>query len=196
MISAIIGTPFKILPGEIHIKTHGGVIYRVLYPVSEYSKLKKIEEVLLYTVFRIKDDKATLFGFLDQKEKELFEKMISISGVGGKTALSFMSAFSFDELSEAINNGDTVKLTSIPGVGKKTAQLIILKLTGKLDFKLVDVDDELVVLKEDLISALENLGYSKKNVKKIVNENIKNEDKSKSFEEAFRLILKRVQKTV
>jgi len=196
MIAAIVGKPLAVYPGEIHLQTAGGVVYRILVPVSAFTELKRQQRVLLHTVFRVKDDKATIFGFLDSQEKELFERMISISGVGGKTALSFVSAFTFEELTAAINQGDTPKLTSIPGVGKKTAQLIVLKLTGKLDFKPGVVDNELQVLKDDLVSALENLGFPKKSVKKTVQEVVDREGPFDSFEAAFKKILKRVQRRV
>lgn len=192
MISALRGKIFEIFPGVVHLETATGVIYEVLYPVSEYVHMRGEENLLLYTSLKIKDDKAVLFGFLDKKKKELFQKMVGISGVGGKTALSFISAFSIDELCQAINDGDAVKLSSIPGVGKKTAQLIILKLTGKLEF--FDDQDKTGPsrLKEDLISALENLGYPKKGLEKVINAVVTDEDLS--FEVAFRLVMKKIQK--
>jgi Holliday junction DNA helicase RuvA len=192
MISALKGKVFGLTPGEVHLETSNGVIYEILCPVSEYILMKQKQEVLLYTVLKMKDDKAVLFGFLEKKKKHLFEKMIGISGVGGRTALSFISAFSFEELSLAISQADMVKLSSIPGVGKKTAQLIILKLTGKL--KIESDKEELGVskLKEELISALENLGYPRKGLEKIVDESIA--DENMSFEEAFRAVMKKAQK--
>lgn len=194
MITAVIGTPLAVYPGEVHLQTSGGLVYRILVPVSAFSELKNREKVMLYTVLRMKEDRATVFGFLDPQERELFERMISISGVGGKTALSFISAFSLEELTGAINQGDTAKLTSIPGVGKKTAQLIVLKLTGKLDLKTGVIDNELLVLKEDLVSALENLGFSRKNANKTVNTVIDGEGPFDTFEDAFRRVLKQMQR--
>ena len=94
MISAIKGRVFAITPGDVHIETTSGAIYHVLIPVSNYSKLKDKKEVLLYTVLRVKDDQMILYGFLTVKEKVFFQKFISVTGIGGKTALSLISAFS------------------------------------------------------------------------------------------------------
>ena len=123
------------------------------------------QEVLLHTVMRQKDEEFFLYGFLTRKEKYFFQKMISISGIGGKTALSFISAFSTDEFTRAVNGADVVKLSSVPGIGKKTAQRIVLELTGKLEFAEAEIDDTGARLKEDLISGLVNLGYPPKGAK-------------------------------
>ena len=125
--------------------------------------------------------------------KFFFEKLVSISGVGGKTALSLISAFSIGELVDAINGGDIIKISSIPGIGKKTAQRIILELTGKLELE-VDQKDEYVKLKEDLISGLVNLGYSKKSVREFVNNTLKENPERESFEDLFKMLLKKISK--
>jgi Holliday junction DNA helicase RuvA len=134
-----------------------------------------------------------LYGFSNRKERILFEKLIAISGVGGKTALSFISAFSTDELVEAVNNGDTVKISSIPGIGKKTAQRIILELTGKLELEDNQVSER-VQLKDDLISGLVNLGYPVKSITNLVSSAIKEHPEIDSFEEWFKLLLKKISK--
>jgi len=193
MISAIKGRVFDISPGLVQVETSSGLIYQVLIPVSIYTDVKNREEVLLHTVLRVKDDQMILYGFLTVTEKAFFKKFISISGVGGKTALSLISAFSGKELVEAINNGDTAKISSIPGIGKKTAQRIILELTGKLELEEEQVE-ETVQLREDLISGLVNLGYPAKSVKEIVNSTLKENPGSTSFEELFKLILKKISK--
>ena len=190
MISALKGKISRIDPGEVHIETKGGVIYQVWTPISLFSEIKDKEDIFLYTVLKMKDDQATLYGFTKKKERALFNKLVSISGVGGKTALSFISAFSLDELINAINNNDSVKLSTIPGVGKKTAQLIILKLTGKLNF-FEEFNNETAKLKQDLISAMVNLGYSSRNVKNAVNEIVQNNKENNSFEILFKKLLKR-----
>jgi Holliday junction DNA helicase RuvA len=193
MISAIKGRVFSITPGEVHIETNSGAIYHVLIPVSNYSKLKNTKEVLLYTVLRVKEDQMILYGFLTVKEKTFFQKFISVSGIGGKTALSLISAFSGNELVEAINNGDIGKISSIPGIGKKTAQRVVLELTGKLELEEEQVEES-VQLREDLISGLVNLGYPAKGVKEVVNKTLKEHDDIDSFEELFKLALKKISK--
>ena len=193
MISAIKGTIFAISPGEAHIDTGSGFIVKVLYPVSGYSKIKNEEKVLLHTVLKIKDEEVKLYGFSTIKEKTSFEKLLSVSGVGGKTALALISAFSTAELIEAIDSGDVGKLSSIPGVGKKTAGRIVLDLTGKLELEEAEAH-ETVKLKEDLISGLVNLGYAPKGVREVVNKLIKDNPDATSFEELFKLALKKTSK--
>jgi Holliday junction DNA helicase RuvA len=193
MISAIKGRVFTITPGQVEVETGSGVIHQVLIPVSHYPKIKNEKEILLHTVLRVKEDQMILYGFLTVKEKAFFEKFTSVSGVGGKTALSLISAFSANELVEAINNGDTGKISSIPGIGKKTAQRIILELTGKLELEEEQVG-ETVQLRDDLISGLVNLGYPVKSVSDHVNKTLKAHPDITSFEELFKLLLKKISK--
>lgn len=191
MISAIEGTIFDISPGEIHIDTGSGFIVKVLYPVSNYTKIKSMEKVLLHTVLKIKDEDVFLYGFATKKEKIFFERLLSVSGVGGKIALSLISAFSTAELVAAIDGGDIGKISSIPGVGKKTAGRIVLELTGKLEVAEEEAH-EVVKLKEDLISGLVNLGYAAKGVRELVNKLVKENPDITSFEELFKLSLKKI----
>ena len=193
MISAVRGRVFDISPGKVQVETDSGLILQVLIPVSSYTAIKNEKEVLLHTVLRVKEDQMILYGFLTTKERAFFEKFISISGVGGKTALSLISAFSANELVEAINNGDAAKISSIPGIGKKTAQRIILELTGKLELEEEDAA-ETVQLREDLISGLVNLGYPAKSVSGLVNKTLKEHPDTTSFEELFKLALKKISK--
>lgn len=193
MISALRGSVFDISPGVVHVDTGSGMIFKVLVPVSAYTALKNEKEVLLHTVMRVKDDLMILYGFLTPREKMFFERFISVSGVGGKTALSLISAFSVNELVEAINNGDAGKISSIPGIGKKTAQRLILELTGKLELEEEQVP-ETVQLRDDLVSGLVNLGYPVKSVTDFVNKALKENPEPVSFEEMFKLLLKRISK--
>lgn len=193
MISAVRGKVFSLAPGEVQVETAGGVIYRLLIPVSNFTAVKNEKEVLLHTVLRVKDDLMILYGFLNTKEKEFFEKLTSISGVGGKTGLSLISAFSTNELVDAINNGDSGKISSIPGIGKKTAQRVILELTGKLELEEEQVE-ETVQLRDDLISGLVNLGYPLKGSTDTVNKTLKEKPDLTSFQELFKLSLKKISK--
>lgn len=194
MIAAVKGTVFRISPGVVYVETGNGFIIRIFYPVSSYSKIKNEKDVLLHTVFRQKEEESILYGFLSVKEKEFFEKLISITGVGGKTGLSFISAFSNVELTDAINRGDLNKLVSIPGIGKKTAQRIILELTGKLDFDEDELDDERLKMKDDLISGLVNLGFTSRSISGYIDTIIKENPKETSFENLFKKVLKKISK--
>lgn len=195
MIAAITGKVFNISPGVVDVDTGNGFIVRAFFPVSSYSKIKSETEVLLYTVFRQKEEESLLYGFLSIREKEFFEKLISITGVGGKIALSFISAFSIGELIDAINRADLNKLVSIPGIGKKTAQRIILELTGKLDFKEDELDDSRVKMKGDLISGLVNLGFTSRSITGYVDMVIKENSQESSFEILFKQVLKKIRKS-
>ncbi|MDQ1351590.1 MAG: holliday junction helicase RuvA [Acidobacteriota bacterium] len=193
MISAVKGRVFDISPGKVQLETGSGVILQIQVPVSSYTTIKNEKEVLLHTVLRIKEDLMVLYGFLSPKEKVFFEKFTAISGIGGKTALSLISAFSLNELVEAINNGDAAKISSIPGIGKKTAQRIILELTGKLELEEEQVA-ETVQMREDLVSGLVNLGYPAKSVTELVNKILKEYPDVVSFEELFKILLKKISK--
>jgi Holliday junction DNA helicase RuvA len=195
MIAAITGKVFNISPGVVDVDTGNGFIVRVFFPVSSYSKMRSETDVLLYTVFRQKEEESVLYGFLSIREKEFFEKLISITGVGGKIALSFISAFSISELIDAINRSDLTKLVSIPGIGKKTAQRIILELTGKLDFKEDELDDSRMKMKGDLISGLVNLGFTSRSISGYVDAVIKENSEEPSFEILFKQVLRKISKT-
>lgn len=194
MIAGIKGSIHTMSPGEVWVDTGNGFVVQVFVPVSSFSKLKNMGEVFLHTVLRQKEEESVLYGFVSLKEKQFFEKMIAISGVGGKTALSFISAFSIKELSDAINSGDVTKLISIPGIGRKTAQRIVLELTGKLDFGEDRLDDKRVKMKEDLVSGMVNLGFSQRGISGIVDRVLKENPDEASFEILFKEILKQTRK--
>ncbi len=194
MISAIKGKLFEALPGETHVDTGSGWIVKVLTPVASYARIKQHEEVLLFTVYRQKDDEVFLYGFLSKKERKLFEKMIAISGIGGKTALAFISAFSIEDFARAVNDGDVSRLSSVPGIGKKTAQRLVLELTGKLEFDEDHEPEGLVVMRSDLESGLENLGYPTKIVRDIVTGVLKEMPDETSFEALFKMAIKQISK--
>jgi len=191
MIYALRGKVLDKMPGHIYLDCGGGIILDVYAPLSYFSSLKAGQEIMLYTVLKIKDEDPQIYGFLSEKEKEFFLRMISISGIGSKTALLIISAFSIKEFVISLENSDVTKLSSIPGIGKKTAQRIILELSGKIRFE----DDELSEdskLRNDLVSALVNLGYPHKGVKAAVEEVLRDDQTDKSFESMFKLILKKI----
>ncbi len=139
-------------------------------------------KVKIFTYLSIKNEELKLYGFKTREERDLFLKLTSVSGIGVKHALEMLSSFTVGELIEAIENRDTSLLSSVPGIGKKTAQRIIFELHGKLDF----YENELL---EDLINALISLGYEKKEATKVAIESIK---KEKDLEEALKLSLQKL----
>ena len=111
-----------------------GVGYQVGMPTSDISKLPDTGgSVCVYTYLAIREDAVAIYGFLNQEKKALFERLISVSGVGPKVALAALSVFSAEELVAAIQSQDVKAVSTIPGVGKKTAQRMILELKGTLD---------------------------------------------------------------
>lgn len=191
MIFAVNGKVTNKIPGHIFLDTGNGIILDVFTPLSYFSNIKKDEEIILYTIVKIKDEDPQMYGFLSEKEKEFFLKMISISGIGSKTALLIISAFSINEFVVMLENSDVTRLSSIPGIGKKTAQRIILELSGKIRFEDDEISEESKV-KNDLVSALVNLGYPHKGVKSAVEDILREDPPDQSFESLFRLILKKI----
>jgi holliday junction DNA helicase RuvA len=142
-------------------------------------------ELELYTYLQVREDALNLFGFLSKAELSFFELLITVSGVGPKMALTILSSGENDLIKQAIVNGDIAIFTKIGGVGKKTAERIVVELKDKLAV-LSDGSSVNVSGSEDLLFALENLGYSKKEIKEV----LAKLDHSQSSEEKLRHALK------
>jgi len=127
------------------------------------SKFNNGEECQVFTKVFIKEEELKMFAFKSKEERELFLKLLNISGVGEKQSLRLLKEFSLKELIEIINNKNISKLTKVQGIGKKLAQRIIFELSGKLDFK--SEEDN---LEKDIIEALEEFGYKKTEIKKAI----------------------------
>lgn len=161
------------LRGKVHHYTSEYVLLdvnNVGYRISFYHPevLKLNEEALIYTYEYIREDEQSLYGFMSLDEYELFIKLISVKGLGPKTASAILSKYKVDTVIEAIENSDLAFFKSISGLGNKTASQIILDLKGKLvsnnDEK---VDNEKI---KDAIEALKSLGYKQGEIKPIINE--------------------------
>ena len=137
----------------------GGIGFQVYMPTSTLSTLGAIgEEVELHTHLHLREDNATLYGFATAEELGLFQALISVSGVGPKLALAMLSTMSAEKLAMAISTGSVDLLTMVPGVGKKTADRLILELKGKLAW--IGAPAELAPEDTEVLSALTSLGYS------------------------------------
>ena len=138
----------------------GGVAYELDVPMSTFYSLPAVgEAVSLLTHLAIKEDAHTLYGFSTQDERAAFRQLIRISGVGPRTALSVLSGLSVADLSEAVTLQDAVRLTKVPGIGKKTAERLLLELKGKL----TGVEPSSAKEKpSDVVNALLALGYNEK----------------------------------
>lgn len=141
-----------------------GVGYSLLIPMNSFAKLPSTgSEMLVYTALVVKEDSLTFFGFLERKEKELFETLINISGVGPKTALAIIGHMDYEHFFLAIAKADLKMLSKIPGLGKKSVERLIIEMRGKVK-NMKDVKLTSAPLEKgpayDAVSALMNLGYS------------------------------------
>ncbi|MBF0497037.1 MAG: Holliday junction branch migration protein RuvA [Deltaproteobacteria bacterium] len=142
-----------------------GVGYRVFTPLSSFYHLPPVgtsAELNIYTVVR--DDAILLYGFLTLEEKEVFLRLISITGIGPKLAANILSGIAVPELKRAISSGNLDRIKAIPGVGKKTSERIILELKDKIDIpalpaEIIAAGSDRSAVVDDVASALENLGY-------------------------------------
>jgi Holliday junction DNA helicase RuvA len=131
----------------------GGVGYDVLAPASTIAKLPAVGvRARVFTRMVVRDDSMTLYGFASTGERELFDLLVTVTGVGPKVALSFLSVLSSDALRLAVASGDVDALTVVPGVGKKVAQRVVLDLKDKLGGELVIVDGPLADVREALLA--------------------------------------------
>jgi Holliday junction DNA helicase RuvA len=140
-----------------------GVGYDVAISIPTFSDLPKAgAEVALHIHTHVREDAISLFGFLRPEEKKLFEKLISVSGIGPTLAVKILSGMSTEFLVAAIRGNDLASLTKIPGVGKKTAERMVLELRDKLDqFGVAPSVVTATPVEEDVMSALVNLGYQR-----------------------------------
>lgn len=164
MIAYLRGKIFEKHPNLVVVDV-GGVGYALTIPVSTFSRLPVVgDEISLHVHTHVREDVLALFGFLTKDEREIFEKLISVNGVGPKLAVTVLSGLATDVLLTAIRSGDVKTLTKIPGVGRKTGERIILELREKLgalaDVAEGDTPSETTELENDVISAMVNLGCS------------------------------------
>jgi Holliday junction DNA helicase RuvA len=173
----------------------GGVGYRASIPLSTYLKLGDINDVAeLHIYTHVTDSSLALYGFYSEKEKALFLKLISISGIGPKIALNILSGIESSDLEDAIRQSDVARISLIPGIGKKTAMRIALELQEKLELKEKVLGTQNIQEKEDLVSALMNLGFKRREVEKIVDECLQAFSLDAGFDKLLRESLKKLAK--
>ena len=165
----------------------GGVGYDVTISVPTFSELSGVgADVALHIHTHVREDAIALFGFLHPEEKQLFEKLLSVSGIGPKLAITILSGMAAAEMVAAIRGNDVAKLTKIPGIGKKTAERMVLELRDKLkDFGLEPAARPASPLEEDVLSALTNLGYQRPLAEKAV-ATVMRTGAAKEFDAMFR----------
>jgi len=169
----------------------GGVGYELAISVATYSEIGgEGKEAKLHVHTHVREDALALFGFAELQEKRLFEKLLTISGIGPKLAITVLSGINAERLVGAIRAGDHATLTKIPGIGKKTADRVVLELKDKLDdmtgFVPADAPVSLGAVADDVLSALVNLGYARPAAQKAVEAASKDASVSGDFEKLFR----------
>jgi holliday junction DNA helicase RuvA len=171
----------------------GGVGYVVQVPLSTYAALGELHtEVTLLIHTHVREDALSLYGFLSSREKHFFEMLLSASGVGPSLALKILSGMSVEELVPSIRGSDLGRLTKIPGVGRKTAERIVVELKDKLDAVTVEVERPAASspagIDADVVSALVNLGYEARAAESAVAE-ARRENGAGNFEKLLRASL-------
>ncbi|OGQ53829.1 MAG: Holliday junction DNA helicase RuvA [Deltaproteobacteria bacterium RIFCSPLOWO2_02_56_12] len=180
MIAKINGTLERKVPGEVIINV-GGVGYQVFIPLSVFYRLPEVGgAVNLYIHTHLREDALQLFGFLEHEEKQVFLSLNSVTGIGPKLAINILSGIPAEELARALKEGDQPRLVSIPGVGKKLAERMIVELRDKfltMPAEEMGRSDGSQPMR-DAISALVNLGYRQGDAEKSVREITRNGEKT------------------
>jgi len=196
VIAQISGKLAQKQPGEVVIDV-GGVGYLVFIPLNVFYRLPDLGAPMSLQIHtHVREDALQLFGFHDLAEKQVFLLLMGVSGIGPKLALNILSGIPAEELAKALRNGDQVRLVSIPGVGKKLAERMIVELKDKFaTFRLATIDstakpEALSQKMQDAVSALINLGYKKPEIEKTVRDVLKNE--ALSLEDVLRETLQQM----
>ena len=190
MIGRIAGRLVAKHPPQIMVDVHG-IGYELDVPMSTLYQLPSTgAEVTLLTHLIVREDAHQLYGFASEGERTLFRKLLKISGVGARTALSVLSGMSVADVKNAVAQQDSGRFTKVPGIGKKTAERLLLELKDKLDIAIVAVPAEAAAASSDVINALLALGYNDKEAQFAV----KNLESSVSVTEGIRQALKVLSK--
>lgn len=172
----------------------GGVGYFLHISLNTFSKLPQDENIFIYTWLQVREDVQQLYGFMEQIEREIFLKLVSVSGIGPSTARTMLSSLSPEEIMEAITTEDVATIKSVKGIGVKTAQRLIIELKDKLS----GVEGMSKILtpqsnteREEALSALETLGYRRKQSAEVIRK-ILLENEGASAETIIKLALKKL----
>ena len=196
MIAHLRGKLLAKHPNQAIVET-AGVGYDVTISVPTFSDLPSIgSEVALHIHTHVREDLIGLYGFLRPGEKKLFEKLITVSGIGPKLAITILSGMPAEEMVGSIRGNDVARLTRIPGIGRKTAERMVPELRDKLPPQAAGQDPVLPAtspVEEDVLSALLNLGYQRAAAEKTLAAAIK-AGKASSFDALFREVLSGLSK--
>jgi len=195
MIAYLRGTIIEKRPSQVVVDV-GGVGYCAAIPLTTYFELGeagKPVELLIHT--HLTDTSLSLYGFKTADERDLFLKLIAVSGIGPKLAMNVLSGMNAVELADAIQKSDIGRITAIPGIGKKTALRIAMELQDKLEKKEKLLAGRGSEEREDLVSALVNLGFRRKEAESVVDATLrahKGKDEPAEFEKLLRECLKKL----
>ncbi len=192
MIGFLTGKIISTKPTQILLDVNG-VGYSVNISINTFEKISEKEIVSLFIHTSVKEDSITLFGFFSESEKAMFELLISISGIGPKLGLGILSGIAVDDLKNAISNGNVSRLIAIPGIGRKTAERVVLELRNKVDTIRDEGTTKETSVKDEAISALSTLGYQKQISEKVVRDLLV-ENPNHSLEELIRKALAELNK--
>ncbi len=192
MIGQLRGKLAEKRPNQILVDV-GGVGYVCFVPLSTFAALGELHtEITLLIHTHVREDALSLYGFVSSREKHLFELLLSASGVGPSLALKILSGMSVDELVPAIRGSDLARLTKIPGVGRKTAERMVVELKDKLEAVVIEAQrpapSSPAGEEADVVSALVNLGYEARVAEKAVEE-ARKEPGITNFEKLLRTAL-------
>jgi Holliday junction DNA helicase RuvA len=193
MIAHLRGKLIHKQPGQAIVEA-AGVGYDVTISVPTFTALPSVgQEAALHIYTKVSEDQIALFGFLDREEKRLFERLITVTGVGPKLAIGILSGLSSERTVQAIRAQDHAQLVRIPGVGKKLAERLVVELKDKLDdFAVAPVQSTVRgAAVDDVLSALVNLGYQRPAAEKAIQQAVEKEKSlAADFDGLFRSALK------
>ena len=199
MIAHLTGQLIQKQPNSVIVETRGGVGYELTVPLSTFYELGELgSEISLKAYTHVREDTLQLYGFYTEREKQIFLHLTSVTGIGPKLAITLLSGMSADEVVRAIRSSDLARLVAVPGVGRKTAERLVLELRDKVASILVGetpavygAESAIGSLQADVVSALINLGYQRGAAERAVGLTLK-EAKDVDFQSALKTSLKRL----
>ncbi|MGB4844268.1 MAG: Holliday junction branch migration protein RuvA [Ferruginibacter sp.] len=181
-------------PAQVYVDVNG-VGYEVNISLNTYSHIQNLEEGKLFTHFQVREDAHVLFGFFDKQEKDMFVLLTGVSGVGSATARMMLSSLKPDEVSRAIMQGNIKLLESVKGIGKKTAERLVLELKDKMGKTVLDADHSKHMgnsLELDALNALTALGISRVQAENSIQKIIRAEPNVSQLEDLIKKALKAI----
>ena len=182
-------------PAQIYIDVNG-IGFEVNVSLNTYSAIQKLHEGKLFTYLQIKEDGHTLYGFFEKEEKDIFLLLISVSGVGASTARMMLSSVRPDEIAAAIIQGNVKLLESVKGIGKKTAERLVLELKDKVGKQAIGTSGTSFAIansiEQDALIALTSLGIAKAQAEQAIQKIMRNEPAVNNLEELIKKSLKAI----